>query len=92
MCLNYPCFSPGQWEPFERIKLESGLHQGDPLSPFLYLVVAKGLSIVVSRAAKIRIFEEAMLDRRNMKISHLQDADDTIFLGTANREYSSVWI
>lgn len=61
-------------------KLERGLRQGDPLSPFLYLIVAEGLSVLVNRAVETRQLESAELGHQKLKISHIQYADDMIFL------------
>lgn len=62
------------------LNLERGLRQGDPLSPFLYLIVVEGLSVLVNKAVEIGLLESTELGREKMKISHLQYADDTIFL------------
>lgn len=68
--------------PSGDFKLERGLRQGDPLSPFLYLLVAEGLSILVSRAVDAGIFEAAELGRNKVRISHIQYADDIVFVGS----------
>lgn len=68
--------------PSGEFKLERGLCQGDPLSPFLYLLVAKVLSLMVSKAAKIGSFKAAEVWLDKVRISHLQYADDTIFIGS----------
>lgn len=61
--------------------LERGLRQRDPLSPFLFLVVAKGLNILVSRVVEVGVFEAAELGINKVRIFYLQYADDMIFGG-----------
>ncbi|PNX85948.1 BTB/POZ domain-containing protein, partial [Trifolium pratense] len=43
--------------PTEDFKVESGLHQGDPLTPFLFLIVAEGLAGLMRRAVEIGKFK-----------------------------------
>lgn len=52
-------------ELFEHIILTQGLWQGDFLSPFLFLIYAKGLSMLLKKAEsrdaihRVRIYKEA---------------------------------
>ncbi|XP_057809051.1 uncharacterized protein LOC131023524 [Salvia miltiorrhiza] len=66
--------------PSGEFSLERGLRQGDPLSPFLFLIAAEGLHSLISRAVDRFLVQPAVIGRENLKISHLQYADDTIFL------------
>lgn len=43
--------------PPPEFKLERGLHQGDLLSPFLFLIVAEGLNLLVNRAVQSGLLE-----------------------------------
>ncbi|GJU45075.1 kinase-like domain, beta-lactamase/transpeptidase-like protein [Tanacetum coccineum] len=38
--------------PSEEFVLERGVRQGDPLSPFLYILAAKGLNVIVNEAVE----------------------------------------
>lgn len=66
--------------PSAEFKLEKGLRQGDPLSPFLYLVVAEGLNLLIKRAINRGLLEAVEIGSEKIPISHLQYADDTIFM------------
>ena len=56
-----------------------GLRQGDPLSPFLFMVVADRLSRLMERAMEVGFVKGCKVGKDNIMISHLQFADDTIF-------------
>ncbi|GAU20609.1 hypothetical protein TSUD_33450 [Trifolium subterraneum] len=64
---------------------ERGLRQGDPLSPFLFLIVAEGLSMLMKRAVEIGKFKGYQINH-NIQFQILQFADDTILLGEASWE------
>lgn len=79
--------------PSGEFKFERGLRQGDPSSPFLYLLIAEGLSILVARAVTMGKFEVAELGADKVVVSHLQYADDTIFIGRAKASNAiTIWI
>lgn len=60
--------------PTEEFPLKRGLRQGDPLSPFLFLIAAEGLNVMIT--GYIVGTHTATV------LSHLQFADDTLLLGT----------
>ncbi|GAU46303.1 hypothetical protein TSUD_283280 [Trifolium subterraneum] len=66
--------------PTEDFKVERGLRQGDPLSPFLFLIVAEGLTRLMKRAVEIGKFKGHQI-RNNIQFQILQFADDTILMG-----------
>ncbi|XP_057793069.1 uncharacterized protein LOC131009675 [Salvia miltiorrhiza] len=63
-----------------------GLHQGDPLSPFLFLVCAEALSGLLRRAETGNLLHGASLCRNSPRVSHLLFADDCIIFGRSNCE------
>ena len=65
------------------IKATKGLRQGDPLSPFLFTIVADALSRMMIRAEERGLFEGFTVGRDGSRVSLLQYADDTIFFAKA---------
>nr|GEZ62419.1 RNA-directed DNA polymerase, eukaryota [Tanacetum cinerariifolium] len=57
-----------------------GLKQGDPLVPFLFILVMESLHLSFSRAVEARIFTGIKIDS-SLTLSHLFYADDAVFIG-----------
>ena len=57
-----------------------GLRQGDPLSPFLFILVADILGRLMDKAVRIGEVKWFKVGREEVMVSHLQFADDTFFL------------
>ncbi|XP_024626859.1 uncharacterized protein [Medicago truncatula] len=68
--------------PMEEINIQRGLKQGDPLAPFLFLVVAEGFSGLMRNAININLYEGFRFTGSEVEVSHLQYADDTLCIGT----------
>ncbi|PNX75860.1 cysteine-rich receptor-like protein kinase, partial [Trifolium pratense] len=66
--------------PTEDFAVGRGLRQGDPLSPFLFLIVAEGLTGMMRKAVDIGKFKGFKINA-NLQFSLLQFADDTIIMG-----------
>ena len=62
-----------------------GLRQGDPLSPFLFLFVADGLSAILRKRVASGHITPVRVCRRASGISHLLFADDTLLFFEATR-------
>ena len=66
----------------EEFHLERGLRQGDPLSPFLFLLAAEGFNVLMKAMSSHQIFKGYSVGRRNpVVVSHLQFVDDALILG-----------
>ena len=69
-----------------RIVPSRGLHQGDPLSPYLFLFCAEGLSTLLRHAAKGQAIHGVSMCRKAPRISHLFFADDSLVFCRASLE------
>ena len=65
------------------VKASRGLRQGDPLSPFLFTIVADVLSRMLLRAEERSMLEGFKVGRNKTRVSHLQFANDTIFFSNS---------
>jgi hypothetical protein len=72
--------------PTEEINIKRGLKQGDPLAPFLFLLVAEGLGGLMKRAVELNRFEGFLIGNQGVMVSHLQYADDTLCIGAPTLE------
>ncbi|XP_071694306.1 uncharacterized mitochondrial protein AtMg01250-like [Rutidosis leptorrhynchoides] len=67
--------------PTSEFRLERGVRKGDPLSPFLFILAAEGLNILTKAAIDKGLLKGVKVGSDNVLVSHLQYADDTLFLG-----------
>ncbi|KAA3479865.1 reverse transcriptase [Gossypium australe] len=61
------------------------LRQGDPLSPFLFLICGEGLSSLMRLTQREENFKGVKASRRGPQISHLLFEDDCILFGEATK-------
>lgn len=54
--------------PSGEFRMERGLRQGDPLSPFQFLVAAEGLNLLFKRAVKAGLKREITVGRDKVEI------------------------
>ncbi|MCH95507.1 LINE-1 reverse transcriptase like, partial [Trifolium medium] len=68
--------------PTDEFPLERGLRQGDPLSPFLFLLAAEGLNVMMRAMVQSNVFTGYSVGAVDPTVvSHLQFADDNLILG-----------
>jgi hypothetical protein len=63
-----------------RFEPSRGLRQGDPLSPYLFLLCAEGLSSLLAHRKEVHGIEGVRVCRDAPSVSHLLFADDSLFL------------
>ncbi|CAJ2644440.1 unnamed protein product [Trifolium pratense] len=69
--------------PTDEFSLRRGLRQGDPLSPFLFLLAAEGLNVLMEAMVARNLFTGYSIGGQgSVSVSHLQFADDTLLMGT----------
>lgn len=57
-----------------------GLKQGDPLAPYLFILIMESLHLSFSRVVDAGVFKGIKIDNA-VTISHLFYADDAVFIG-----------
>nr|GEV25673.1 RNA-directed DNA polymerase, eukaryota, reverse transcriptase zinc-binding domain protein [Tanacetum cinerariifolium] len=66
--------------PTEEFQFFKGLKHGDPLSPFLFILIMESLYISFQRVMDASLFKGIVLDY-SMQLSHMFYADDAVFMG-----------
>jgi len=68
--------------PTDEFPLGRGLRQGDPLSPFLFLLAAEGFHVLMESLSRNNLFSGYQVGRNaETFVTHLQFADDTLIVG-----------
>lgn len=70
--------------PSTKFTPSRGLRQGDPISPFLFLICADGLSSMLRKAEASKAIHGVRICRQVDPISHLFFADDTLLFTRAS--------
>ena len=70
-------------QPCGQIQPTRGLRQGDPLSPYLFLICAKGLLALLHYAAQKNAIKGVAASAIGPRVSHLFFADDSLVFGRA---------
>lgn len=59
-------------------RLQRGLRQGDPLSPFLFVIAVEALNLLIKKASGLNLWEGIEICKGGPTLTHLQYADDTV--------------
>lgn len=70
-------------EPLNPLSDERGLRQGDPLSPYLFVLCLEYLSNLINEAVENKKWVGIKTDKSGIMISHLMFADDLILFAKA---------
>lgn len=69
--------------PTRYIMPKRGLRQGNPLSPYLFLLYTEGFSMLIRNGLERCVFHGYRVTPIGILISHLFFADDSIMIGNA---------
>ncbi|KAI3727188.1 hypothetical protein L1987_66999 [Smallanthus sonchifolius] len=67
--------------PSKEFNCSRGVRQGDPLSPFLFLIAMESLNWMLESAGVLGVFRGLKMPKNGPIISHLLFADDVIIMG-----------
>ncbi|KAL9674073.1 hypothetical protein QQ045_030341 [Rhodiola kirilowii] len=70
----------------ELIEPERALRQGDPISPYLFLICAEWLTHAIDRARRFRYIEGISICKNAPVVIHLMFADDCLIFLKAKKE------
>nr|GEU53215.1 RNA-directed DNA polymerase, eukaryota, reverse transcriptase zinc-binding domain protein [Tanacetum cinerariifolium] len=71
--------------PTAEFQFYKGLKQGDPLAPFIFILVMKSLHLSFNRVVDAVLLQGIVLNS-SLRLSHLFFADDVVFMGQWNSE------
>lgn len=78
--------------PIDEFSIGRGIRQGDPLAPFLFLIVSEGLSGLVHKALDKRKLNGFKMGTINtIEVAILQFVDHTLLMGEASLHNVLTW-
>nr|GEV17766.1 putative RNA-directed DNA polymerase, eukaryota, reverse transcriptase zinc-binding domain protein [Tanacetum cinerariifolium] len=66
--------------PSLEFSIRRGLRQGDPFSPFLFIIVTEGLHLAINKAVQTNLIREVFVGAAEFNVSHFFFADDVIIV------------
>lgn len=72
--------------PTGEVRIQKGMKQSDPLAPFLFLLVAEGLTGLLRNVVSLGCFKGFKVGQEGEEVSILQYADNTLLVGEASWE------
>lgn len=76
--VSYSILINGQPQQFFTPK--RGIRQGDPLSPYLFLLISKALSSLLRKVEQVGSISSVPIGKCLLKVNHLFFADDSLLL------------
>ena len=71
---------------------QRGLRQGDPLSPYIFIICTEALIVNIKKAERLKQLTDMKVARACPAISHLLFADDSLFFcKTKNEECQTIF-
>ena len=67
--------------PTNEFRFKIGLRQGDPISPFLFIIALEVVDMFIRRAVDLGMFQGIKIGNDGPMLSHLCYADDVLFIG-----------
>ncbi|GAA0143829.1 hypothetical protein LIER_04422 [Lithospermum erythrorhizon] len=78
--------------PRDFMRPSRGIRQGDPLSTYLFLLCAEGLTCLLRDAEERKALVGIRISRQSSSISHILFADDTMIFSRAGKvEAGEIW-
>lgn len=74
------------WEAKGYLEPSRGFRQGDPISPYLFMLCVEGLLALISQNERNGVFHGIHIDDTALSLHHLLFADDNLFFTRATME------
>lgn len=68
--------------PTDEFSMQRGLRQCDPLSPLLFIIALEAVNVMMVEAIEKGVFNGFKVGNDRIEVSHLQFADDALFVGS----------